>query len=284
MKSILRKIAAAELRDQPFRHLYIADLLDPEDFQAVVRSPLVAVEPCESDAELCDRLAQLGWQIKIHPGCSDNLEEYLRWHGGSSTSVRNQDTCEGFGVAFRLQRFPEGRLREIAEFFGSDVFLSALAQKFCLDYSTLSKEFGLHKYLDGYEISPHPDWRRKALTMMLNVNPSPISEQLDFHTHYLSLKPHWRFIQELWATRPEIDRCWVPWDWCDTVYRQTANNSLVAFAPGHDTFHAVRARYDHLATQRTQFYANLNVKLLQPEPRMPSWRDFLPRQVEPQVV
>jgi len=274
MKSVLHKIDAAEVRAEPFRHLYIADLLEPQDFDAVVRSPAVDFGPCASDKELCARLEQHGWQIKAHPGCIVDLDEYLRWHAGETTTVRNQETCEGFGVAFRLRMFAEARLRDIAAFFESDEFLGALARKLDIDYAATTKEAGLHKYLDGYEISPHPDWRKKALTVMINVNPSPISEQLDFHTHYLSLKPRWQFIQEFWANNPEIDRCWVPWDWCDTVYRQTANNSMVAFAPGNDTFHAVRVRYRHLETQRTQFYANLNFRTSSTMPKMCSWRDF----------
>lgn len=273
MQTILDKIGATDLRVEPFEHLYIDNLLEPEDFDVVVRSPEVDVGPCASDEELCDRLGRSGWKIKFHPGCIGQLDEYLRWHAGLTDTVRNQETCEGYGVAFRLGRFPDGRLKEIAAFFESDEFLAALARKFSIDYAATSKEAGLHKYLDGYEISPHPDWRKKALTVMINVNPSPISEHLDFHTHYMALKPCWRFIEEFWAATPDADRCWVPWDWCDTVYRQTANNSLVAFAPGNDTFHAVRARYDHLQTQRTQFYANLNFTSLTPQPRMRSWRE-----------
>lgn len=49
---------------------------------------------------------------------------------------------------------------------------------------------------------------------------------------------------------------------------------MVAFAPGSDTLHTVRARYDHLVTQRTQFYANLNFLADTNVTRMSSWKEF----------
>lgn len=63
--------------------------------------------------------------------------------------------------------------------------------------------------------------------------------------------------QRTWETDFTRDRGWVSWDWCETVLQQRANNSLVVFSPASDTLHAVRARYDHLWTQRTQCYGNL---------------------------
>ena len=42
---------------------------------------------------------------------------------------------------------------------------------------------------------------------MVNVNPSPVSEQLEFHTHYLAFKPQWRFIEDYWRDNPPVDRC-----------------------------------------------------------------------------
>ncbi|MEO0061585.1 MAG: hypothetical protein RLZZ08_145 [Pseudomonadota bacterium] len=116
---------------------------------------------------------------------------------------------------------------------------------------------GIQKYLHGYEISPHPDIRRKALTWMLNINTGDFSEDQEFHTHYLRLKPEWSFITAFWQGNPQIDRDWLPWSWCETVKRQRQNNSLVIFAPSDDTIHAVKASYDHLGMQRTQMYGNL---------------------------
>jgi len=97
----------------------------------------------------------------------------------------------------------------------------------------------------------------KALTWMLNINPGADAEQADYHTHYLRFKDQWRFIGEFWKTNLQFDRDWLPWDWCETVKRQRTNNSIVLFSPSNDTIHAVKANYDHLRTQPTQFYGNL---------------------------
>lgn len=130
MEYILEKIAATKLNEVPFRHLYVGDLLNREDFEAVTRSPVVDLQRCDSDADLCQRLADCGWQVKPHLGCIKDLQEYLRWHSGASQENRNQATCEGYGVAFRLQTMPSARLSEVAAFFSSDALLQALAELF----------------------------------------------------------------------------------------------------------------------------------------------------------
>lgn len=109
---------------------------------------------------------------------------------------------------------------------------------------------------------------------MLNVNPSGHSEELDIHTHYLKFKPKKCFISEFWRHNENLDRCWVPWDWCDTVKRQCLNNSIVIFAPSWNTLHAVKLNYDHLITQRTQFYGNLWYEDSPSLPR-PQYSDFM---------
>ena len=92
---------------------------------------------------------------------------------------------------------------------------------------------------------------------MVNINPSPESENLNIHTHYMKFKDRYKDIYNFWQTNKDVDRCWVPWSWAETVKRQTKNNSIVIFAPDNDTLHAVKADYNHLKTQRTQIYGNL---------------------------
>lgn len=92
---------------------------------------------------------------------------------------------------------------------------------------------------------------------MLNINPGAGSDGMDFHTHYMKLKDQWRFIGEFWRFNQDVERCWVPWDWCETVKQQARNNSIVIFSPTDETIHAVKANYNHLKTQRTQAYGNL---------------------------
>src|SRR6185369_4536536 len=108
------------------------------------------------------------------PGTTTDLNKYLKWHkdrkGAKNSYV---ETCEGMGVTFRLQKTEPGSiLREITDFFKSDVFLNAIAAKFGLSLEDTYPDLGLQKYLDGYEISPHPDVRKKAMTYMININPA----------------------------------------------------------------------------------------------------------------
>ena len=116
---------------------------------------------------------------------------------------------------------------------------------------------GIQKYLDGYEISPHPDTRKKAATFMVNINPSIESEENNHHTHYLKLKRSYAYVDEFWGGNENIDRAWVPWTWAETIKQQRKNNSIVLFSPSNDTLHGVKASYNHLETQRTQLYGNL---------------------------
>jgi hypothetical protein len=111
--------------------------------------------------------------------------------------------------------------------------------------------------LDEYEISPHPDLRKKALTYMLNINPSSSAKAADHHTQYLRLSPERMYVQEYRRGNPTVERCWVPWDWCVKEKEQREDNSIVIFAPSFDTLHAVKARYNHFEYQRTQVYGNL---------------------------
>jgi hypothetical protein len=60
------------------------------------------------------------------------------------------------------------------------------------------------------------------------------------------------------------------------VKQQTENNSIVIFSPRWDTMHAIRAHYDHLVTQRTQFYGNLwyETSDVPPYGKGPEFEDF----------
>lgn len=165
--------------------------------------------------------------------------------------------CEGFGITLRLMSPTTSILVELKDFLTGEAFNAALARKFGLSLRDTTPDNGIQKYLDGYEISPHPDTRKKALTYMVNINPHSDAEELEHHTHYLKLKPEFQYVKSFWEGNPDIERCWIPWDWCETASLQTKNNSIVIFAPGNDTLHGVKASYNHLAGQRTQLYGNL---------------------------
>ena len=84
-----------------------------------------------------------------------------------------------------------------------------LCNKFEIDFKDVYLDVGIQKYLNGYEISPHPDVRKKALTFMININPGINSEEADFHTHYLRFIDSKKYIYDFWKYNNQFDRCWV---------------------------------------------------------------------------
>jgi hypothetical protein len=256
---IIDRIESAEFSEEPFKHLYIEDLLSAEDFDELVQSKEIFVPPAASDEALIAELERRSYKAIPFPGTTTDVAAYLDWHKKPSASkILNQETCEGYGVVLRLQKVRPGSiLDEVKALFESDRFWAVAAAKFGLKGANLRRDWGVQKYLDGYEISPHPDIRSKALTFMVNVNPAEDSENNHYHTHYLKFRPERAYVQDFWTRETNFDRAWVPWDWCTTAKIQTRNNTMVMFAPDNDTLHSVKASYNHLLTQRTQFYGNL---------------------------
>ena len=256
---IIDRVNDTDFTHSPFKHLYISDLFNEEHFAAITNAPEVKLPKVESDEDLISVLHENKFKEISFPGTTTDLPAYLRWHKAFKDGKEtNNGLCDGFGVTMRLQETKEETiLRDIADFFKSPEFWAALTAKFAIQRTDVRVDVGLQKYLDGYEISPHPDIRLKALTFMINMNPAPDSENIDYHTRYLTFTPEKDHVRQFWIDNPKVDRFWVPWAWCDVKTTQTSNNSIVIFSPADDTMHAVRAHYDHLATQRTQFYGNL---------------------------
>lgn len=254
---LIGTISTAEFTQQSFRHVEIRDFLNPEDFREVVSCPKVAVPEASDDADLLAKLFERGFRIIPFPGSSASRQEYLDWHAEHIAGHRYHPTCERFGVTLRLMESASAILRELNRFLLSDEFIKVFAERFDIPLDSFVFDCGIQKYLDGYEISPHPDIRAKAFTFMADINSNPRSEKENHHTHYMRFIPERRYIQSFWEGNPQIQRCWVPWDWCETGAVQRENNSIVIFAPGNDTLHAVMAEYSHLAHQRTQIYGNL---------------------------
>ncbi len=75
---------------------------------------------------------------------------------------------------------------------------------------------------------------------MVNVNPGAGSEERDHHTHYLVFREAYKYVQAYWEGHPETDRCWVPWNWCETRKMQRENNSIVIFSPSNLTMQGSR--------------------------------------------
>jgi hypothetical protein len=258
----------------PYQHIYIPDFFSPEHLAQITGAPEIRLTGVSSDEELFNSLFANGYKIIDFPGCITDRDVYMKWHQDKDQNhQKNNSACEGFGVTVRLVDPKSAILNQLLAFMASDAFEDVLAARFGLDQSNVRRDFGIQKYLDGYEISPHPDIRQKALTYMVNVNPSEASESADHHTHYLKFRPEFKYVQAYWEGNRDVNRCWVPWEWCESVKTQSANNSIVIFAPSDETMHGVKANYDHLVTQRTQLYGNLWYKELDVAPG-PEWEDF----------
>ena len=253
---LLERVEDAPFETEPFPHLWLTEFLAAEDLEEVLQAPEVALPRSTGIDDLFDHLDEAGYERIDFPGCSASKDEYKRWLDEGSDFERRNPTCEAQGLAFRLAAPRTEAVVDLNGFFRSRELHDVLKRRFELTRD-VSMEGGVHKYLHGYEISPHPDIRKKALTWMLNVSPGPAPEQVEMHTRYMRFRPEWSYVSQYWRHNPTAEMCWVPWDWCTTERKQTENNSVVFFSPRWDTLHGVRAHYDHLPAQRTQFYGNL---------------------------
>lgn len=253
---LIDKISDAKFSNAPFKHIYIEDFFDQEDFSAIIKNPEISLGEASSDKDLFKSLFKNNYKVISFPGCTINYKKYIRKHSNKESLRGTNSSCESAGIVLRL--YPKTEvLIALNNFLASKKFNAAIAKKFNINIDNCEIDGGIQKYLDGYEISPHPDMRRKAATFMVNINPHKASEKYNHHTHYLKLKTKYNYIKEFWEASPNAERAWVPWDWCETSFMQTKNNSIVLFSPSNDTMHGVKAVYDHLPTQRTQLYGNL---------------------------
>lgn len=252
---LAEKIAAAPIVEEPFRHVYVRDLLSEEHFERIVTDPQIHFRRALSTTGLLTHCARMGYRPQAFPGCTTNVVDYLRRHRTGRWPEQDAPV-EGFGLALRLKQPRSPWLGSLLDYLNGREFLSAIETKFELD-SQSRVETAIQKYLSGYEISPHPDIRRKSATYMLNINDPRHDYPETLHTHLMRFTDENRWIYERWTSETDVDRCWVPWDWCETVTETVDNNAMVMFAPSNDTLHAVKLRYDHRRFQRTQIYGNL---------------------------
>lgn len=253
---LIEKIHQAEFETQPFRHLYITDWLNAEHFAAITQDPQIRL-PAQLDlAGLLAVLAHNHYTPEPFPGCTTNIDHYVEWFHSDRSRRFESDLLEGFGIAFRLRHYRSPLIQHLIHFLNSDGFHAAIKTKFDRVGNT-RLETAIQKYLTGYEISPHPDIRKKCLTYMVNINTDVASQDLDIHTHLLEFDEQHQHIYQYWNDHAEHDRCWVPWSWCRSGWQHRKNNSIVMFAPDDRSLHAVKLAYDHLGMQRTQIYGNL---------------------------
>ena len=252
---IIDKINAAPFVESPFKFIYLEDFLSEDHFNIITTDPQINIGSFETTEALIKALNKNHYKPQAFPGCTTDEKDYIDWyynrHGNTPSHAKG--LIEGFGMAYRLQKYRTTFLSELMGFLNSEKFLNTIKEKFNVS-GDVFVETAVQKYLTGYEISPHPDIRKKALTYMLNINPAPVN---GCGTYFMKFKPEWQHIYDFWKNKTEMDRCWVPWDWCESVFEQTANNSITIFAPNNESLHAVKLDYDHCNSQRTQVYGNL---------------------------
>jgi hypothetical protein len=259
---ISEKILDAEFREAPFKHLLIEDFLTTEHLNIILKEPQIHFEETENIEDLMKKLHEKGWEIINFPGCVEHpsmVEKYIQnLKEDSFPYHRKGNPVESYGLTYRLKGTNNEFINKLVRYMKGSEFKSALQTKFEITKPTKIVT-AIQKNLSHYEISPHPDIREKALTYLLNINKDSSVDDKPVHTHLLRFKDEWNFIKKYWERGSALtkNRCWVPWDWCETAVTTNKNNSFVLFSPSNDTLHAAKMKYDHNKFQRTQLYGNL---------------------------
>jgi len=255
---ISEKILDSNIEEYPFKHVVIEDLLSEEHLDMILNDSQIHFDEVENTEELIETLFRKNYAVQTFPGCITDPVEYIQRYNNNDFPIgKGKDLpIEAFGITFRLTQYNNPLIKELVEYMNGVEFKDALVRKFDLKFET-SIVTAIQKNLSHYEISPHPDVREKGLTYLLNINKDSSIDNEPVHTHLLKFKKEWEFIYDYWKTNLSENRCWVPWDWCDTAKMTNKNNSIVIFSPDIDTLHGVKLNYDHTKFQRTQLYGNL---------------------------
>lgn len=273
-KYIIDKINDTSFCTHPFKYLYIEDLFSKEHFEIITQHSQINIPPVDNTEKLIDVIQQNKYSPVKFPGCTTSIKKYLQWYNSPKEKRYQDNLLEGFGISFRMHTYESKFIKELIAFLNGNLFQTTLKNKFELAGEN-TIETAIQKYMSGYEISPHPDIRKKCLTYMVNINTDNKADSMDLHTHFLEFKDDYKYIYDLWDKNPSMERCWVPWEWCETKILHTKNNSVVIFAPYNRSMHAVKLDYDHTKIQRTQIYGNLwYTKGRQSIKSSPNWMDL----------
>lgn len=252
-----QKILNAEFDYKPFKHIVIENFLSDEHLDKILNDPQIHWNETKSTEELIQILYNRNYDVQSFPGCITNPYEYVdRLKRNDFPYGRKGNPVESFGITFRIKNYTNPFTKSLIDYMNGYEFKRSLETKF----NIINKNriiTTIQKNLSHYEISPHPDVREKELTYLLNINKNSSVDDFDVHTHLLSFKDEWKFVPKYWKENLSENRCWIPWEWCNTEKITNKNNSIVLFKPDIDTLHAIKLKYDHNKFQRTQIYGNL---------------------------
>lgn len=254
---LCNKILDGNFQYSPFKHIVIEDFLKKGHLDEILNDKQIHFAETESTIKTVEFLRTRGYKVQNFPGCTSDLGEYIRHYKNNSfPKFRKGTPVSSYGITFRLSEIGNKKINEIIKYMNGDEFKEALETKFKISNKT-EIITAIQKNLSHYEISPHPDIRSKALTYLLNINKDSYVDNEPVHTHLLKFNEEWKHIQNYWENNINVERTWVPWEWCSTIKTTNKNNSIVLFAPSNDTLHAAKMIYDHNKFQRTQIYGNL---------------------------
>lgn len=261
---LLKKVRSATVRVFPFPHLRIDDFFDSRHFRELQTSPEINLGPMGSNSDLRRRAGQVGYVPIKFPGAFHDWGEYQmdqsRRAQGEGEDLGKNLASESRGLVLRLAGPSSRCMQDLNFFMESGELQREVCIKLGVEMGNGLVDGGIQKYLDGYEIPPHPDVRQKLLTLLLPLHPSTFGmsvDQVSLGTQLLKFRQKYEVVSEFWEQHELFDRCWCPWSWCETVEVHHQANSLLAFSPSNKSLHGVKARYDHLSWQRTHLYSNV---------------------------
>ena len=273
-KYLSEKILDASFIEDPCQHIEIKNFFKKEHIDKILSDKQIHFEKTNNTRELIDKLIEKKYKIQSFPGCCSNAEEYItRLESDMWPTENKSNPVSSYGITFRVEKYQSQFMCDLIQYLNGDEFHSCLKKKFSINESSTIIT-AVQKNLSKYEISPHPDVRKKCMTYLLNINKDDTVENYDVHTHLLKFKKEYEYIYDIWENETNRDRSWVPWDWCETVKTIKTNNTIVVFPPTHKTLHAVKLDYPHNDFQRTQIYGNL-MYTSRPKLKKENYRDLI---------
>ena len=256
LEYLIEKIIEAKPRKTPYKHFIIENYLEQKELEEILADTRTNTEECIDDGALCRELEKKGYQPSWLPGSTDNVEDYLASRT-EKKEISMNTTCKSKGMAFALKRKSGGSaLDEVINYMRCDKYWETIYDKCNINKNDKQRYVAYTKYLDGHEISPHTDSRHKPVTFLLNLNHKNLKIPNESNTRIMKLKKEYRYIAEYWKYNKNVDRCWLPWECCETINIHSKNNSLLIIPASNISFHAIKLDYNHLKSQRSMIYGS----------------------------